>query len=135
MEESRHVRAAVFLTLLCVGSACAQDIASTVGGLNNLLYGVAAGIAALMITIHAIRWKTAGSPAEREAAKKGILNVILGLALIIVAASLVEMVYKKPETSPESLRITLSGLPPAGTVLFLAKRPFCGRARFHRINA
>jgi tetrahydromethanopterin S-methyltransferase subunit G len=89
--------AALTALFLLAAAASAQDISETVGGLNNLLYGVAAGIAALMITFHAIKWKTADGAIERDAAKRGILNVILGLILIIIAAALVEMVYKKPE--------------------------------------
>ena len=60
-----------------------------IGDINNILYGIAAGIAILLIAIHGIRWKTAGSPEGREDAKRGILNVIFGLAIIIVAAALV----------------------------------------------
>lgn len=74
-----------------------SGIIETIGGINNLLYGIAAGIATLMITIHAVKWKTAGSPADREEAKRGIINVILGLIVIIIAAALVSLIYVKPE--------------------------------------
>lgn len=107
-SRSGTILAVIVLALAQAHNASAQDIAETVGGLNNLLYGVAAGIAALMITFHAIKWKTAGSPAEREAAKRGILNVLLGLTLIIIAASLVELIYRRPDTATQPLRIMVT---------------------------
>ena len=60
-----------------------------IGNINSVLYGIAAGIAILLIAIHGIRWKLADSPEAKEEAKRGILNVILGLAIIIIAATLV----------------------------------------------
>ena len=60
-----------------------------IGDLNNVLYGIAAGIAILLIAIHGIRWKIADSPEAKDDAKRGILNVIFGLAIIIIAAALV----------------------------------------------
>ena len=77
----------------------ADDILQTIGGVNNMLYGIAAGIAVLMITFHAIRWKTAGGPAEREEARRGIINVVLGLIIIILAATIVSMVYVIPPSA------------------------------------
>jgi hypothetical protein len=71
----------------------------TVGGVNNLLYGVAAGIALLLITLHAVRWKTAENPNDREEAKKGMINVIIGLIVIIIAATLVALLFSKPHSS------------------------------------
>lgn len=72
------------------------DILATIGGVNALLYGVAAGIAALMIARHAVKWKTAENPGDREAAKKGMINVILALVLIMIAAALVGVAFVKP---------------------------------------
>jgi hypothetical protein len=77
------------------------DILATIGGVNTLLYGVAAGIAALMIAMHAVKWKTAENPSDREAAKKGLINVILALVLIMIAAALVGVAFVKPP-APEA---------------------------------
>jgi len=98
MSLSLNFKAGSFLIVLLLGlsTASAEDFIQAIGGFNLLLYGVAAGIAALMIVFHAIRWKTASGPADRDAAKKGITNVILGLALIIIAASVVNLLYQKP---------------------------------------
>lgn len=72
------------------------EIFDTIGGVNNILYGIAAGIATLMITMHAVKWKTADNPNDREEAKKGIMSVILAIILIIVAATLVTLLFRKP---------------------------------------
>jgi hypothetical protein len=77
----------------CISWATFEE---TVGGVNNLLYGVAAGIATLLITLHAVRWKTAENPTDREEAKKGMINVIIGLIVIIIAATLVTLLFSKP---------------------------------------
>lgn len=63
-----------------------------INDVNTMLYGIAAGVAILLIAIHGIKWKMASSPEGREDAKRGILNVILGLAIIIIAAALVSLI-------------------------------------------
>ncbi len=80
------------LAFSCLGWASFEE---SVGGVNNILYGIAAGIAVLVITLHVVRWKTAENPTDREEAKKGIFNVILGIIVIIVAAIAVNMLFKK----------------------------------------
>ena len=97
MKITYKLRAAglLLLTTLIITSARAEDIIETIGGINTLLYGIAAGVAALMITFHAIKWKTAAGPNDREEAKRGIINVILGLILIMIAASLVALLFSK----------------------------------------
>jgi hypothetical protein len=49
-----------------------------------------------MISLHAVKWKTAENPREREEAKKGIIGVILALLLIMIAATLVSLLFSKP---------------------------------------
>jgi len=102
MTQLIRFRVLFLLSTLLLGlpTARAEDFIQTIGGVNTLLYGIAAGIAALMITLHAIRWKVAGGPHERDEAKRGIINVILGLMLIIVAATIVNLLYVKPTVVP-----------------------------------
>ncbi len=85
-----------FALALLLSLPVSADIIETIGGMNTVIYGIAAGIAALMITLHAVKWKTAENPGDREDAKRGIINVILGLVLIMIAASLVSVVFVKP---------------------------------------
>ncbi|MEM2919038.1 MAG: pilin [Candidatus Altiarchaeota archaeon] len=63
-----------------------------VSDINTVLYGIAAGIAILMITFYGIKWKISESSQDREEAKRGILNVIFGLAIIIIAGNLVGLI-------------------------------------------
>jgi hypothetical protein len=84
------------------------EILTTLGGVNTLLYGVATGIAALMITMHLVRWKTAENSNEREEAKKGIIHVILALILIMIAGTLVVVLFVKPPEVEAPLLIASS---------------------------
>ena len=70
--KQAYIIGSAFLIFCIISPAYAEDIIETVGGLNNLLYGIAAGIAALMISLHAVKWKTADNPnpSDRERAKK-----------------------------------------------------------------
>jgi hypothetical protein len=119
MKIDKRLKTAGFLVLLALAAtpAKAEDIIETIGGINTLLYGIAAGIAALMITFHAIKWKTAAGPNDREEAKRGIINVILGLILIMIAASLVGLLFRSGGgISPPPGTTTPGGgtTPPAG---------------------
>jgi uncharacterized membrane protein YidH (DUF202 family) len=94
--QKYYMKSAIVFLIYLSSWTCRAGFEDTVGGVNNVLYGIAAGIAALLIAIHAVRWKTAESPNDREEAKKGIFNVILGIVVIIVAATLVALLFRKP---------------------------------------
>ncbi|MCK4491397.1 MAG: TrbC/VirB2 family protein [Candidatus Altiarchaeales archaeon] len=70
-----------------------QAFSDTMGDINYILYGIAAGIAILLIVIHGVKYKTTDNPDVRENAKRGIINVVIGLAIIIIAAALVSMMF------------------------------------------
>ncbi len=119
MHSKKYLRKArimgsIFLIFCIISPAYAEDIIETVGGLNNLLYGIAAGLAALMITLHAIRWKTADNPSDREEAKRGIINVILALILIMITAAVISVIYVTPPVTEPSTttRIPTTMAPP-----------------------
>ncbi|ODS42050.1 MAG: hypothetical protein MSIBF_01505 [Candidatus Altiarchaeales archaeon IMC4] len=79
----------------CINKCEAEcNVASTISYVIKILYAVAAGIAALMITFHGFRWLTADSPEARADAKRGIAFVILGLIVIAIAFTLVEVLYE-----------------------------------------
>ena len=81
------------LLILSGASTVKADILGDLGGLNNIMFGVAAGLAALVIVIQAIKWKTSESRIEREQAKRAIINVVLGLIIVLIAVSLVSVFY------------------------------------------
>ena len=93
MKES--VKKGLFLIYYLSADLAYASFEESVGGVNNILYGISAGIAVLIITLHLVRWKTAENPTDREEAKKGIFNVILGIIVIIVAAIVVSLLFKK----------------------------------------
>ena len=98
MKKYYKESAILFLIYVC-SCTCWATFEETVGGVNNLLYGVAAGIATLLIALHIVRWKTAENTTDREEAKKGIINVIIGLIVIMIAATLVTLLFSKPHNS------------------------------------
>lgn len=85
-----------FIYILPVTTVNAAALEDMLGEFKILLYSVAAGVAALLLAVHGVKLKTASSPEERKEAKRGIIFVILGLVLIILAATVVELVYKIP---------------------------------------
>jgi len=117
MEKKQKAKGLMIIIFSIAMQVHAADILETVGGLNNLIYGIAAGLAALMITLHAIRFKTADNPTDREEAKRGIINVIFALILIIVAGAVISVIYvKPPETEPPTTsRVPTTHAPPSST--------------------
>lgn len=86
--------------LMILNLVDAGVMGEAVADITFLLYGIAAGFAALLIAVHGIRWKTATSPSAREDAKKSIIMVIVALMMIIIAGTIVTMIYQIP--SPQS---------------------------------
>jgi hypothetical protein len=114
MEKAHKAIGLLIIIFSIATQVSAADILETVGGLNNLVYGIAAGLAALMITLHAVRWKTADNPSDREEAKRGMINVILALILIMIAGAVISVIYvKPPEAEPATTtRIPTTRAPP-----------------------
>ena len=114
--------ASVLLTLFLLASpASAQDIMQTMASVGNLFYGIAAGLAVLMLAYGALRWKTTEDPGTREAAKRGVLAVLLGIALIIVASSAVNMTYKK--TADTNVSVTVARITTTTVLTTTSRRP------------
>jgi hypothetical protein len=117
-KRDKAKRAAIIISSIAT-QVHAADIIETAGGLNNLIYGIAAGLAALMITLHAIRWKTADNLSDREEAKKGMINVILALILLMIAGAAISAIYvKPPESEPATTtRIPTTRAPPTTAIV------------------
>ena len=58
--------------------------------IENIIFGIAAGLAILMIGLSGVRLMSSRDPEERENAKKGIIYVVLALIVIVVTTKLVE---------------------------------------------
>jgi hypothetical protein len=99
-EHMKNYKKSAVLLLICACSCISwATFEETVGGVNSLLYGIATGIALLLITVQAVKWKTSENSKDRDEAKKGMFNVILGLIIIIIAATLVSLLFSKPPNS------------------------------------
>jgi hypothetical protein len=85
----------ILALLLLTCRADAQAISETLSGINDLIYGIIAGIATLMLIFHALKWKTAESPQDIQKAKKGMITVILGLMVVMIAGTAVDVLYGK----------------------------------------
>ncbi|VVB54766.1 Uncharacterised protein [uncultured archaeon] len=57
--------------------------------LNTEIMSVASAAAVVMIGMQALKWTTETDPAGRESARKGIIYVVLGLALMMSAGGIV----------------------------------------------
>lgn len=61
--------------------------------LVEIVYGIAAGIAALMIILHGFKWLISEEPAERKEARERIIYTLYGVIIIIIAVALVNTIY------------------------------------------
>lgn len=110
------MRAITFLIALAIiADVSAAGFTDIVWDVTLILYSTAAGVAIILIIFHAIKWKLSESSIERMEARKAIINVVLGVALIIIAASLVDLLYKVPEpkTAPMLIGVSTSISPTA----------------------
>ena len=100
-NSSAKLFSAIGLLLFLCSPAGAQDLTTTLSSITSLLYGIAAGIATLMLAFLALKWKTAEGPQDRESAKKGMITVILALIVVMLAGTAVDLMNKKnPSGSP-----------------------------------
>ncbi len=61
--------------------------------LVDIVYEIAAGIAALMIILHGFKWLISEEPAERKEARERIIYTLYGVIIIIIAVALVNTIY------------------------------------------
>jgi hypothetical protein len=78
------------ICLQCQGDC---ELNRSVTGIENVIYGTAAGLAVLLLVINAVRLMTAEDSLTRSNAKKGIAYVVLSLILILIAVKFIEYVW------------------------------------------
>ncbi|MEA3254200.1 MAG: pilin, partial [Candidatus Altiarchaeota archaeon] len=78
------------MCLQCQGDC---KLRKNVGNIEGIIYGIAAGIAILMLTINGIRLLTSDDSTTRDNAKKSIIYVILSLLIIVIAVKFIEYVW------------------------------------------
>jgi hypothetical protein len=92
----------LILVLLLAAGVSAENTAAkeTAGVINDvlcrvifILFIIAPGIGAIIITLEGIRWSaSADDPGARKRAKEGIIHAVVGLIIVLVAIPLVTMV-------------------------------------------
>ena len=78
------------MCLQCQGDC---ELRKSVNGIENIIYGTAAGLAVLLLAINAVRLMSAEDSLTRSNAKKGIAYVALSLLLILIAVKFIEYVW------------------------------------------
>ena len=72
----------------------ASAICGIFGNIYYLLYSIAGGIGTVIITLQGIKWIGSAEDREiRKQAKQGIIHAVIGLIIVILAVSIVEMVF------------------------------------------
>ncbi|RLI89976.1 MAG: hypothetical protein DRO62_00395 [Candidatus Altiarchaeales archaeon] len=69
---------------------------TTIQDIITVFYGITAATGVVMIIFHGIKWITADNDEDRKQAREGVIHVLLGLLFILIAAALVDMVYRRP---------------------------------------
>ena len=70
------------------------QICTILWNIQWLLYAIAAGIAIVVITLQGIKWAgSAEDPGARKQAKQGIIHAVVGLIIVLLAVTIVVMVF------------------------------------------
>jgi|GEM_PF-3582002 len=64
--------------------------------ITNIIYAISGGIATVMIILHGFKWMTSDNDQDRMMARTGIIHVLLALMIIMLAAALVNLLFKPP---------------------------------------
>ncbi|MEA3254714.1 MAG: PKD domain-containing protein [Candidatus Altiarchaeota archaeon] len=85
---------------LCKECQSDYELNKTTGDIQTIIYGIAAGIAILMLTISGMSLLTSDDAVTRGNAKKSIGYIILGVVVIVSAVNIIGSIYKNPPTTP-----------------------------------
>ncbi|VVB54767.1 TrbC/VIRB2 family protein [uncultured archaeon] len=82
------------------GAPCSVSGAGPITAAGSTFYDmicdlveIASALGTLMIAIQGLRWAVADGASERNEAKKGIMYVVIGLALVVNAPTIVDTIY------------------------------------------
>ena len=75
-------------------TAVGQVLCQIINNLRNMLMMVAGAIATLVIVINGIKWSgSSDDPGARKQAKQGVIHAIVGLVIVMIAVSVVALIY------------------------------------------
>lgn len=96
------MRAVFFLVLLVflAATASADEVSDVISKVNGalcnvllLLYVIAPAIGSLVITMQGIKWiASEADPGARKEAKEGVIHVVVGLIIVLLAIPIVSMI-------------------------------------------
>jgi formate-dependent nitrite reductase membrane component NrfD len=69
---------------------------NTLTDVKNIVYGISAGVGAVMIVLHVFKWLTADDEEGRLNARNNIAYVLFALLVLALAGVLVGMFYSAP---------------------------------------
>ncbi|MEM4347060.1 MAG: pilin [Candidatus Altiarchaeota archaeon] len=75
---------------LCMQCKGDYELRKNVSDIENIVYGITAGIAILFLVVNAIRLITSYDPESRENSKKAIIYVIIAVIIIAIATKFIE---------------------------------------------
>ena len=103
MKKAKALFMAGLVVLTLVGLVAAAStgaesaktaICTVLGNIRDLLYAIAGGVAAVVITLQGIKWAgSAEDPGARKQAKQGIIHAVVGLIIVLLAVWIVVMVF------------------------------------------
>lgn len=91
--EARIKNKCLALKNMCLQCQGDCKLRKTMGDIERIIYGIAAGLAILMLTINGIRLLTSEDSVTRGNAKKAIAYVILSLLTVVIAVKFIEYVW------------------------------------------
>jgi Mn2+/Fe2+ NRAMP family transporter len=109
MENNRKIAFGLMLCALAcilmpamVSASIASDIVkpmvATICEIYALMYSIAGGLGALVITISGFKWVgSAEDPGARKQAKDAIIHALIGMLLISIAVNIVMLITGKPD--------------------------------------
>ena len=92
-DEAQRKRECLTLGRMCLQCQGDCELQKSTSGIENVIYGVAAGLAIVVLIINSLRLASSDDSVTRNNAKKSIIYVVIGLAVIVVAVKAVEYVW------------------------------------------
>ena len=80
-----HIAVAMLSDLAAVPVAAPKSIDQVIAGITGWIMGILAAVATLFLVIGALRYMTAGDPAQVEQAKGNFKSALVGYALAVLA--------------------------------------------------
>ena len=102
-------------TKSCAGSVCKTDLSTYLPNMFNLMVGIAAGLAFIMITLGGITYATSDALSGKSQGKEWVTNAITGLLVVIGAYVILYTI--NPQILSFNIGITAPVITPGASVV------------------